>query len=77
MNSRQLRALRKDKVARKFAALAEPDAPPVEMDEAFFQRSDLETLAAKEVDSYGTRNEARAMDLQVRRQAVADVIGRR
>jgi hypothetical protein len=40
VNGRELRAARKDKLARRFAALAEPVAPPVEMDEHFFARVD-------------------------------------
>ena len=57
MNSRELRAMRKDKAARKFAALAVPEAPPVEFDELFFQRADLsfEALKASDCATFGQR----------------------
>ena len=48
-------------------------APPVEMDEAFFRRVDASEPTASQKAG---RNDARALDLQVRQQAVADVIGR-
>ena len=64
MNSRDLRAMRKGKAARKFAALAEPVAPPVEMDEAFFLRADLVYAAARDDGSLERAREHAALVAQ-------------
>lgn len=66
MNTRQLRALRKDKVARKFAALADPVAPPVEFDEEVFLRADLAEPSAQEL---AERNDRRALLAQIAAQS--------
>ncbi len=69
MNSRELRAMRKDKAARKFAALAVPEAPPVELDEQFFARSDLSFEALRDADcaSFGRLSADRAQSEELQR----------
>lgn len=68
MNSRELRAMRKDKAARKFAALAAPAAPPVEFDEEVFQRADAAYEAAKADGSLTRFRDERALAEQMQRR---------
>jgi hypothetical protein len=68
MNGRELRAARKDKIARKFAAMAEPVAPPVEMDDAYFLRSDLAYASARDSGELERSRDHAALQAQQQRE---------
>jgi hypothetical protein len=71
VNGRELRAARKQKIAMRFAALAEPVAPPVEMDEAFFLSADLAYTSARDSGALERERIARGHEVEVQRLETA------
>lgn len=53
-------------IARNDAAAGFPPAPPVDLDEAFFRRSDLSMLGLKKADGYSRTLVARGLERQQR-----------
>lgn len=71
MTGRELRTARKEKAVRKFAALADPVAPSVEMDDEFFRRDDLAYARSREDGSLERARDHRALEAQVQREGTA------
>lgn len=69
MNSRELRAMRKDKAAHKFDALAAPAPPPVEFDELFYERADFafDAIKARDCATFGQGAADRAQAAEIQR----------